>query len=440
MAFYIFFVLVNIVLYFSSLYLGLDRVPINIDYLICLMIAIKYRKIACFLFFLVVLADVLLLLRQVFPFFRIEDIVFILRFVFLASFYYQLFIFIFIIFLLISVMFFYKSKIIAKKNIYFFLMVVLIFLLESIYGALQLNQTKKITESYFVNFVTLQFYGFSQSLRMEGQDFTHFPYTVSTQALFEQKPKGHVLFILNESFGMPQDHRIVDELLQPLYMQQDKVSNLEVAQSSYVMPTLYAELRELCHMQPNNFNMKNIDSGFEHCLPHIYKKNGYQTFALHGALGVMYDRKYWYPKVGFDKTIFYEDKSWNKRCYSFPGACDIEMVEEVVNIFKSEGSKKFVYWLTLNSHAVYDSRDIFIDRFSCEKFNIEKSTESCRNLKLQAQFFSILAQMIDAPFMKNITVVVVGDHSPAIFNINEKMKNFEGDNVLMLKFDINNEK
>src|SRR5690606_9984297 len=110
------------------------------------------------------------------------------------------------------------------------------------------------------------------------------------------------------------------------------------------------------------------------CLPNRLKAQGYDTFAFHGAAGLMYDRVRWYPDIGFNNTMFFEANSWPRRCYSFPGACDSDMVDFVAKSLDNPG-KVFTYWLTLNSHYSYDSRDIHGDLFPCEKYAVPINSE-----------------------------------------------------------------
>lgn len=147
----------------------------------------------------------------------------------------------------------------------------------------------------------------------------------------------------------------------------------------------------------------------------------------------MYDRKYWYPRAGLDERIFFETKVWPRRCYSFPGACDLDLMQEIPAFFSKSG-KRFFYWLTLNSHSLYDKRDIKNDIFDCESFKINKESESCRNLKLQAQFFAGLAEILKAKEMQGVKVMIVGDHTPIIFNAQEKSANFVLNRVPWISF------
>jgi phosphoglycerol transferase MdoB-like AlkP superfamily enzyme len=162
-----------------------------------------------------------------------------------------------------------------------------------------------------------------------------------------------------------------------------------------------------------------VETGFENCLPKRLLAAGYKTAAMHGATSLMYDRRHWYPRAGFEKMTFFEDRVWPQRCYSFPGACDLDMLPELEKFFGQPG-KRFMYWLTLNSHAPYDLRDLRVDHFNCAAHGISDNTEVCRLLKLQADFFSGLAQQLRSDTLKGVDVIIVGDHAPSLINLEDK--------------------
>jgi phosphoglycerol transferase MdoB-like AlkP superfamily enzyme len=150
---------------------------------------------------------------------------------------------------------------------------------------------------------------------------------------------------------------------------------------------------------------------------------GYKTSAMHGATGMMYDRQDWYAEVGFPDDLFFEDVLSLPRCYSFPGACDRNLLTHLRGYFSGEG-KRFFYWLTLNTHSSYDRRDLVEDLFDCPAFGVEEDTQPCRNLELQAQFFNDLATALQSPEMAGVEVIVVGDHEPRLTNQMELKNNF----------------
>lgn len=188
--------------------------------------------------------------------------------------------------------------------------------------------------------------------------------------------------------------------------------------------TLDGELRELCQLQSSSYNLTGVMEQLSFCLPNLLKRKGYATAAFHGATGMMYDRYRWYPAVGFQKQVFFEGRIWPRRCYSFPGACDIDILPEIERFFEGKG-KRLAYWLTLNSHSPYDVKDIAGEpQFDCAAYSINGNSEICRNLLLHAQFFAGLAGLLSSASMANVDVILVGDHVPVIMNVADRQKYF----------------
>lgn len=438
---YLILCLVNLIFFLLATFLQLERVLFNIDYLLCILLfSFNYKKLAFFLLLFFCLSDVLLLIRQIFPFFRLDDILYVIKFIFISSGYYQGF-FLVGIFITIAIMVFYNQFRIEKNFlIYSSFFISVLYFSESIYAQFYTNYERKLFDSQVVNFINLQYDGFTQTLNLEQENLMDISYSKATKSLYQNinnKSTNNqgVLLIVAESLGMPKDKKVMEAMIYPLTKQKELFNFFEVNKEPYNVPTVYGELRELCHARPQNFNLKNLTHGFEDCLPHHFKRLGYETTAMHGALSIMYDRKHWYPRAGFDKNIFYEYQDWQKQCYSFSGACDIELANIVSETF-NQPKKQFFYWLTLNSHAIYDERDIFIDLFDCQKFGIDVNSESCRNIKLQTQFFEVLSKIVEQKQFKDVEVIIVGDHTPIIFNQKEKEKYFDGDNVLIVNFSI----
>ena len=235
----------------------------------------------------------------------------------------------------------------------------------------------------------------------------------STTDLFDQ-PNTHdrVLLVVNKSWVVTANNAIQNDILSPI-LNSTHAIKVKRNKLSFIGETLGGELRELCEKAPIHYNLNNQIKGFESCLPNKYKQLGYHTVAVHGALGFMYDREYWYPRAVFQKMMF-RDKGLNilnSRCYSFPGSCDSNIAEKIIDKFKVN-EKLFLYWLTLNTHAIYDKRGLKIDLFDCSEFNIEINTADWRNLKLQKQFFYTLSQVILDPSLSGTRVIVIGDHEP----------------------------
>ena len=313
-----------------------------------------------------------------------------------------------------------------------------IYLKNSHQGQEEINVSKhRLVDSLVKNFLILQFNDIKPSFREKQRQLIVIKVTANKldleqRLLTHEKPQA-VLFIIGESLGAPKDNTVLNAMLNPLLKQKQMLKNWDLSKIVYTGATVQAELRELCQVQAQNFNLQHLEQGFERCLPHYFNQQGYTTTAVHGALGLMYDRKYWYPRAGFQNLVFRDTQAWKTRCYSFPGVCDVEIAQEISNIFK-QSPKSFVYWLTLNTHTNYDLRDVKKDLFDCQQYDISPSSEVCRNLKLQTQFFDTLARLVQQPHMNGVEVILVGDHTPSIINRNDKQAYFNGDHVLSLKF------
>lgn len=241
----------------------------------------------------------------------------------------------------------------------------------------------------------------------------------ATNNLFlSHNTKEKILLIVNESWGVPHNAKIQQDILSEIKNNQ-KVQEFGLESIEFDGYTVAGELRELCQRRPIHYNLRSKQKGFENCLPNILKKEGFETISYHGAVSLMYDRKDWYPRAGFDHSYFMDSGlNLSSRCFSFPGICDIDISKKILSDFE-KNNKVFVYWLTLNSHSPYDLRDLKIDHFNCEKFNLNLFSATCRNLKLQKQFFVTLNNMINSEKLSNVRVIVVGDHKPPISNKTE---------------------
>lgn len=242
-----------------------------------------------------------------------------------------------------------------------------------------------------------------------------------------------LLLIVAESWGMTTDPAVNDALLEPLRSLFPET--FERGQLRFDGFTISGELRELCNLVPLHFDLRKVQTGFEDCLPNRLQAAGYATGAMHGATSLMYDRRHWYPRAGFQETVFFEDRIWPRRCYSFPGACDLDMLPVLEEFFSRPG-KRFMYWLTLNTHAPYDLRDLRNSTVDCSAFNIPEDTESCRLIRLQSDFFNGLADKLAHESLKGVEVIIVGDHAPNMLNLKERDKDFRSSSVPWVRFKV----
>lgn len=412
-----------------------QRVLINIDYFIpLLLLACRQQLLFVIAFIITSLADFLALFTQLFPFIRISDLVYLSKFAFISSTSYQLY-GITLIVLIIAQSYLYLKVYKADYN-KTLLVLFNIIILYYAYSVHFTNIGNNLVGSQSISNIDYINSGFVQTFTMTGDAFQKPRVTGATANLFTRADShDKVLLVVNESWGVAANAAVQNDVLSPI-LNNSTVINTKQKTLDFVGATLAGELRELCAKAPIHFNLKNQIQGFEDCLPNRYKGLGYNTVAVHGAIGFMYDRKYWYPRAGFEQMLF-RDQGLNisdSRCYSFPGNCDSDIAGRVVEQFATN-DKLFLYWLTLNTHAIYDERDLKIDLFDCSQYGIAFDTADCRNLKLQKQFFYTLSQMITDSALFGTRVIVVGDHEPPF--IEESSTVFINEQVPIFEFEVN---
>ena len=64
----------------------------------------------------------------------------------------------------------------------------------------------------------------------------------------------------------------------------------------------------------------------------------------------------------------------------------------------------------------------------------DPTSESCRIIKLHAQFFDALSELISSPNMKNVEVIVAGDHPPPFFELRQNINTFKQGQVSWIHF------
>lgn len=444
----VFFVVLlpNLLFLGLALFAGVGRDFVNLDYALpALFFVLGLRLPGVFLVFLLFLVDVFGVVGQVFPFIRMADIVYLAKFAFFSSAGYQI-VALLVVFVVTAKAFvffvFCSGRIDFKGFILVFNFLMCLYFLDAYFlaksGGEAFWRTSHggLASSQVTDFWKRRSGTFLEFTRMSGDPFSELSPDSAVASHWIGGGGGgalpnKVLLIINESWGVSSDPDIQSALLWPLRA----VANggIEVGQLPFVGGTMAAELRELCLLKPNHYNFIDVFEGFDSCIPARLKKDGYATASVHGAMSLMYDRKYWYPRVGFDENIFFESGSWSRRCYSFPGVCDVELMPRVQDFLSGDG-KRFLYWLTLNTHAFYDLRDLGVDVFDCKNFSVSPDSNACRNLKLQAQFFYELGEMLKSDAVSGTAVLVVGDHEPPLTKSRDGEHVFESEKVPWVSF------
>lgn len=188
--------------------------------------------------------------------------------------------------------------------------------------------------------------------------------------------------------------------------------------SRYYGSTTSAELRELCAIWSD---FKSYDFDRADCLPQKFRSAGFAVEALHSFNGVFFNRGVWYPKIGFERSLFSKDlfAQGVDHCGGvFPGACDRDIPRLIGQRLRETPEKrKFIYWLTLNSHIpVPADRELRTE--DCRLGDAawrERFPMLCRSFELQRQLAdNITAEIMGADF-PDTDILIVGDHMPPYF-------------------------
>lgn len=431
----------NISMFVLAWWTGSERSILNLDYFLPLFLLVFGQRFLGVIFFIgCAFFDFLGIFAQVFPFVRIADFFYLLKFSFISSTVYKIYGLSLLLFLFIEIYVILKvlKKEHGKSLLIVFNILVLFYTYQIYWGSdrkvsFWKPEDKGVVASQLINYIDYKNRGFIKTYDVQGDAFQKGGANGASEDLFVQKQTyDKILLVVNESWGVP-NQRMAQQGVLDSIITNPHVKDLKQGELNFEGFTVGGELRELCKKSVIHFNLKNQMTGFEKCLANQYRNAGYQTVAVHGALGLMYDRQYWYPRAGFNKMLF-RDQGLNlpySQCYSFPGNCDSDIAEKITQEFQ-KNKHLFLYWLTLNTHAVYDVRDLKYDLFDCKKYGIQDNTASCRNLKLQTQYFHTLSEMIKQPAFKGSYIIVVGDHQPPI--LREEKNIFKHGKIAYIKF------
>jgi phosphoglycerol transferase MdoB-like AlkP superfamily enzyme len=154
------------------------------------------------------------------------------------------------------------------------------------------------------------------------------------------------------------------------------------------------------------------------CLPALLHARDYQNIAIHGYFGSMFERKIWYPKIGFDQSWFRSDLEKQKLpdCEgAFAGTCDAPIAGWIGSSLLSvdKGKPKFIYWVTLNSHLPLPAHPKLADDGVCStQPSLRESVPLCSWFRLVRNVHQSVRKLILGRPARPTVFVVVGDHAP----------------------------
>ncbi|WP_428670128.1 sulfatase-like hydrolase/transferase [Roseibium sp.] len=235
-----------------------------------------------------------------------------------------------------------------------------------------------------------------------------------------QAKQPNMLVVVVEGLGALQSKEKQDLIFEPLLG--DRVVarySVESGTTHYTGSTTSGEIRELCNLKADYRDFRERES--EDCLPNQAAKAGYRTVAFHAFTKHFFERKDWYPKIGFQEMNFLENNAGLeteeplRRCGStFRGLCDVDVAKAVkASLTNGADGPIFVYWLTLNSHKPVQVGEV-PGRLSCDDGGVFEDRELCL---MGEQWLNVAHLVKDIALTEGLAdteILLVGDHNPPL--------------------------
>lgn len=370
-------------------------------------------------------SDTFVLFSQIFPIFDLADLLYLLSFVgFAHPIYIASLLFFFLLVLAIAIASHHANTLLPPK-------VALLSVLVAVIGTITMQGSKPISEvtwrfgpqglsaSLYQTVITMRLDSFvaKDTFGLVGSEVFFRADSALTKLVDDGHLKpvdsGKVMLIIAESLGVFETEQHKELLFERLTSLED--FEFQHGMIKYDGNTLNAEFRELCNFATLLLRPPLDEDIYGECIPNLLPE-GRRSVAIHGAHAGMYNRDEIYPLLGFDEVVFFESGAWSSRCFSFPGACD----DEIMTWLPESGVLRadLIYWLTLNAHHPYDKRDVRHWSYPpslCP--DGDKITELCTYYNLQKQLLDGLASLIETGELDDFNIVLVGDHEPRFTDI-----------------------
>ncbi|MDT8068082.1 MAG: hypothetical protein ROO76_07930 [Terriglobia bacterium] len=237
---------------------------------------------------------------------------------------------------------------------------------------------------------------------------------------FTGVPKTHdIVLIVLESGGEainPQWKSVLGSVWSdPKLQEKYRVSTGAVPFTGATVP---GEFRELCGVVSAVIEKPTDDPAvMNNCLPWQMKRAGMKTLYVHGFASEMFNRRDWVGGLGFDEELFHpqlHDMGLPDCGGAFRGICDASIAHWIGDqLVADPGHRKFIYWLTLNSHLPVTRDPEASNLLKCgTAAALIADNASCDLIGLQLRATRSIAEMVMRPDLPNTEFVIVGDHAP----------------------------
>ncbi|VAW01291.1 hypothetical protein MNBD_ALPHA04-1646 [hydrothermal vent metagenome] len=236
--------------------------------------------------------------------------------------------------------------------------------------------------------------------------------------------KRHLVLIIVESLGVPNDNKAMSDKLFAYYNNDAIKDRYDVSQGTtlYYNSTTSGEFREMCGKWGDYYELLNAgDAARLNCLPAMLAKKGYATRSMHSFVGDFFKRATWYPNIGFEKREFWPELKARGAEWCggvFAGACDRQVPKLLTENLKNAKQPTFLYWLTLNAHLPVPT-GLNLNAENCGRVSKELDKEFpmiCRQFAIFDDIDKALVRQITASDFPEADILLVGDHMPPYFD------------------------
>jgi hypothetical protein len=247
---------------------------------------------------------------------------------------------------------------------------------------------------------------------------------LATEKINQTRP--NLVLVLLESWGLDSNPAVRDLLVKD-YFQPDILAHYQVLQGTvpFYGSTIAGEARELCSSKIDMHILNASASELQDCLPERLSALGYHNLAVHGMDSHMFNRRDWYPRIGFQELWFrdrFRQLGLPECIGAYTATCDATLADWIKQRLDqqnpaanpaADSAPDFVYWITINSHLPVPIPPPVLDPAPCS-LAAALSTEPalCAWYQLVSNVHRSVAHIAMSNLARPTVFVLVGDHAP----------------------------
>ena len=244
---------------------------------------------------------------------------------------------------------------------------------------------------------------------------------LSSAGIGSAKPREelpNLVIVLVESWGLSSNQAMNVALTHP-YFTPAILARYTVQQGSvpFYGGTIAGEARELCGNSMGYRLLNSTADKLKGCLPDRLGMLGYETVALHGMDGNMFDRSNWWRTIGFQQRWFHDQfkqQALPDCAGAFIGTCDAAIAGWIgQRIERPDANPEFIHWMTLGSHLPLPVPSGVPSADEClASLSLRPGSALCSWYQLIDNVHSSVSQVALGKLARPTIFVVVGDHAP----------------------------